>query len=203
MPDRRLTPTSYTLLGYLSITPMSGYDLATAIHRSVAQFWPVSKSQIYKELPRLEADGFITGIDVNQRLLPDKRIYETTITGLTEFDRWLAEDELPPMLSRLPELLKLFFGHRMGDNAIRSMLIAERASQTAANARLEAVIAHLDPEPAARHVRATARYGLITGRAYIEWVDETLADLDQEHPTTTPDVDLPEFIRAVPPRSET
>lgn len=203
MPDRRLTPTSYTLLGYLSITPMSGYDLATAIHRSVAQFWPVSKSQIYKELPRLEADGFVTGTDVNQRLLPDKRVYETTIAGLAEFDRWLAEDELPPMLSRLPELLKLFFGHRMDDNAIRSMLIAERASQTAANARFEAVIAHLDAEPGARYVRATARYGLITGRAYIEWVDETLADLDHEHPTTTPDVDLPEFIRAVPPRSET
>ena len=203
MPHRRLTPTSYTLLGYLSITPMSGYDLTTAIHRSVAQFWPVSKSQIYKELPRLEADGFITGTDVSQQLLPDKRVYETTIAGLAEFDRWLAEDDLPPMMARLPELLKLFFGHRMGDNAIRSMLVAERASQTAANARFEAVIAHLDAEPTARYVRATARYGLITGKAYIEWVDETLADLDHENPNTEPDVDLPEFIRAVPPRSET
>lgn len=203
MPDRRLTPTSYTLLGYLSMTSMSGYDLATAIHRSVAQFWPVSKSQVYKELPQLEADGFITGTDVSQRLVPDKRVYETTIAGLAEFDRWLADGDMPPMLTRLPELLKLFFGHRMDDKAIRSMLMAERASQLVANARFEAVIAHLDAEPSARYVRATARYGLITGNAYVEWVDETLADLDYEVASTTSDLDLLEFIRSVPPRSAT
>ncbi len=203
MPPRRLTPTSHTLLGYLAITPMSGYDLTTAVHRSVAQFWPISKSQIYKELPRLEADGFIAGTDVSQDLLPDKRVYETTAAGLAELDHWLADDELPPMLSRLPVLLKLFFGHRMGDEPIRSMLLAERGSETAAIARFEAVLAHLESVPAARYVRATARYGLITARANVEWVDETLAELDQEIPDSTADVDLLEFIRAVPRRPET
>lgn len=203
MSRRRLTPTSYALLGYLSITPMSGYDLTTAIHRSVAQFWPVSKSQIYKELPRLEADGLIAGTDVSQQLLPDKRVYEATVTGLAELDRWLAADELPPMLFRLPELLKLFFGHRMGDTAIRSMLLAEREAETVAIARFEAVLAHLEPVPTARYVRATARYGLISSKAYVEWVDETLADLDREIPDTAAEVDLPEFIRSVPPRPQT
>jgi len=183
-----------------SDTPMSGYDLTTAVHRSVAQFWPISKSQIYKELPRLEADGLIAGTDVSQDLLPDKRVYETTDAGLAEFDRWLADGELPPMLSRMPELLKLFFGDRMGDRAIRSMLVARRASETTAIARFEDVLAHLDAVPAARYVRATARYGLLAARAYVEWVDETLADLDRKLSASTPDVDLLEFIRAVPPR---
>ncbi len=203
MPHRRLTPTSYTLLGYLSITPMSGYDLTAAIHRSVAQFWPVSKSQIYKELPRLEADGLIAGTEVSQQLIPDKRIYATTSAGLAELDRWLAGDDLPPTLSRMPELLKLFFGHRMGDQAIRSMLLAERAAETAAVARFEAILAHLEAVPAARYVRATARYGLISSKAYIKWVDETLAELAREIPDTASDVDLLELIRAVPPRPAT
>ncbi|MEO1057937.1 MAG: PadR family transcriptional regulator [Actinomycetota bacterium] len=201
MLSRPLTPTSYTLLGYLSIAPMSGYDLATAIHGSVAQFWPVSKSQIYKELPQLEADGLISGTDVSQQRRPDKRVYDATTTGLAELDGWLAADDLPTGVARIPELLKLFFGHRMSHDALRSMLLAERAAQLDAVARFEVIIAHLDTEPAARYVRATARYGLLTGKAWIEWADETLADLDREPVDATPGRDLAEFIRAVPPRS--
>ncbi|MEM9516905.1 MAG: PadR family transcriptional regulator [Actinomycetota bacterium] len=203
MPSRQLTPTSYTLLGYLSITPMSGYDLATAIHGSVSQFWPVSKSQIYKELPQLEADGLVAGTDVSQERRPDKRVYNATTAGLAELDRWLANDDLPGAVARIPELLKLFFGHRMSHDALRSMLLVERAAQVAANERFETIIAHLDTEPAARYVRATARYGLLTGKAWIQWADETLADLDREPVDATPGRDLAEFIRAVPPRSTT
>ncbi|MEM8619750.1 MAG: PadR family transcriptional regulator [Actinomycetota bacterium] len=203
MPSRQLTPTSYTLLGYLSITPMSGYDLATAIHGSVAQFWPVSKSQIYKELPQLEADRLIVGTDVSQQLRPDKRVYDTTNAGLIELDRWLADDDLPPAVARIPELLKLFFGHRMSHEAIRSMLLTERAAQLEAMTRFEAVIDHLDSEPSARYVRATARYGLLAGEAWIRWADETLADLERDPIDATPGLDLAEFIRAVPPRTAT
>lgn len=178
--SRRLTPTSYALLGYLSMTPMSGYDLASAIRKSVDQFWPVSKSQIYKELPQLEAEALILGTAVAQDQYPDKRIYTITDTGVEALDGWLHDEKLPNAMARIPELLKLFFGHRMDDDAVRMMLLNYRRDRVSSVERLELLLAQLDAVPGTFYVRATARYGLLDARMVVEWIDETLAALD--HP---------------------
>ena len=59
-----LTTTSYAILGLLSIAPMSGYDLHQAVDRSIRHMWPISKSQVYAELARLEPLDLIAGTDV-------------------------------------------------------------------------------------------------------------------------------------------
>ena len=59
-----MTPTSRAILGLLSIVPMSGYDLAQAAERMVGRFWPVSKSQVYAELARLEPLGLVQGTEI-------------------------------------------------------------------------------------------------------------------------------------------
>ncbi|MDJ0769479.1 MAG: PadR family transcriptional regulator [Ilumatobacter sp.] len=201
MGTRRLSPTSYALLGYLSMTPMSGYDLTVAVRKSIDMFWQISKSQIYKELPLLEADALITGTDVAQDHYPDKRVYQLTPAGAAALDDWLANGELPPPVSKIPELLKLFFGHRMDDRDIRAMLLATRSDHVASVARLEELIAQLDDYPPARWVRATARYGLLEHRAVIEWVDETLLTLEaDDHPQPDDTADALDVIRRVPPR---
>ena len=201
MGSRRLSPTSYALLGYLSMTPMSGYDLTVAVRKSIDMFWQISKSQIYKELPLLEADGLITGTDVAQDHYPDKRVYELTPAGTAALDDWLANGELPAQVSKIPELLKLFFGHRMDDRDIRTMLLATRSDHAASVTRLEELIAQLDDYPPARWVRATARYGLLDHRAVIEWIDETLQTLEaDDHPRPSDPSDTLDVMRRVPPR---
>ena len=77
----KLTTSSHAVLGLLSIVPMSGYDLFQAVERSVGRFWPISKSQVYAELPRLESAGLIQGTDVHQERLPDKRVFRLTEAG--------------------------------------------------------------------------------------------------------------------------
>lgn len=201
MGSRRLSPTSYALLGYLSMTPMSGYDLTVAVRKSVDMFWQISKSQIYKELPLLEADGLVAGIDVAQDHYPDKRVYQLTPTGIATLDDWLANGALPAPVSKIPELLKLFFGHRMDDDDIRSMLIATRRDHVVSIARMEELVAQLDDYPPARWVRASARYGLLEHRAVVAWVDETLQMLEagDRRPPSDP-ADTLDVIRNVPPR---
>src|SRR5260370_871676 len=52
---------------------MSGYDLAQAAERSVGRFWPISKSQVYAELARLEPLGLVQGTEIAQDRRPDNR----------------------------------------------------------------------------------------------------------------------------------
>lgn len=207
MAARRLTPTSYALLGYLSMTPMSGYDLASAIRKSVDQFWPVSKSQIYKELPQLEADELIRGAAVAQEQYPDKRVYRVTEAGIDALDDWLHDGRLPNGVAKIPELLKLFFGHRMDVDAVRTMLLNSRRDRTDSIERLELLVAQLEGVPESFYVRATARYGILDSQMVVEWIDETLADLDERTARIDQAVGEPadsgatlDAIRNAPPR---
>jgi hypothetical protein len=45
----------HAILGILSFSPMTGYDLKKAFDRSVRHFWPVNQSQIYRTLAELDA----------------------------------------------------------------------------------------------------------------------------------------------------
>jgi DNA-binding PadR family transcriptional regulator len=201
MVARRLTPTSYAVLGYLSMTPMSGYDLTAAVRKSIDQFWQISKSQIYKELPLLEADGLVTARHVEQDRYPDKRIYEITGDGKIALDTWLNSSELPSAMSRIPELLKLFFGHRMDPASIRSMLGTSRQAHADSVARLETLIEQLDGVAGARYARAAARYGLLDARMVVTWIDETLETLDiAEDQVVADHTDALDVIRRIPPR---
>ena len=66
------------LLGLLTIEPMSGYDLGQAIRTSVGFFWNESYGQIYPNLKKLAAEGFVTAKTERQKGKPDKRIYSIT-----------------------------------------------------------------------------------------------------------------------------
>ena len=84
-----MTPTSRAILGLLSIVPMSGYDLVQAADAAVGRFWPVSKSQVYAELARLEPLGLVRGTEIAQERRPDKRVFRLTGRGEEALDAWL------------------------------------------------------------------------------------------------------------------
>ena len=50
----------YALLGMLSLTSMSGYDLKKAIDLSVRHFWQENYAQIYPMLKQLTKEGLTT-----------------------------------------------------------------------------------------------------------------------------------------------
>ncbi|PKO14448.1 MAG: hypothetical protein CVU39_14435 [Chloroflexi bacterium HGW-Chloroflexi-10] len=100
---------AFTILGFLNLGEMTGYELKKAIDSSTQAFWHAELSQIYPTLKRLEQKGWASVQTIPQNGKPDKKLYAITGNGQQVLMDWLREplDETPAVKS--PILLKLFF----------------------------------------------------------------------------------------------
>jgi len=171
----------HAVLGFLSIAPMSGYDLRKHMEESVAHFWPADQAQIYRTLGHLAADGLVDVRTIPQEGKPDRREHSITDAGLTELDSWLAAPvEYVP--SREVFLVRLFFVGRLGTDRVRAVLEerAEEAQELAAvleqtgEAARQAVA---NPDLETRLRLATLANGLVHARAELAWAEDLLAEL--------------------------
>ncbi len=88
MSRRQLSPTSFAILGLLSIQPFTTYELAQQMDRTVSWFWPRAASMIYEEPKKLVAEGLAT----SQVTFTGKRrstVYEITDAGRASLRDWL------------------------------------------------------------------------------------------------------------------
>jgi PadR family transcriptional regulator AphA len=95
----------YTLLGFLSYGPKTGYDLLKMFFEPLRP----SQSQIYRKLNILNEEGLIEFERVEQEKLPYKNVFSITDKGVAELKNWLKK---PPefVVPRETLLLKLWFG---------------------------------------------------------------------------------------------
>src|SRR5437763_860125 len=105
----KLEPTSVTwaILGLLALGPRSGYEVKGVVDRSIRHFWAASYGQIYPELRRLEAAGWIAG-EHAPRGGRARRVYHITAAGREALRGWLHGTETRIEL-RDESLLRLFF----------------------------------------------------------------------------------------------
>jgi PadR family transcriptional regulator AphA len=159
-------------LGLLSIAPMSGYVLFQAVDRSVSRFWPISKSQVYAELARLEPLGLIEGTDVPQERLPDKRVFRLTEAGEQALDAWLGNGEVEDVQFRIPFLLKALFGHRRPpqDTVKLLQVVGDEAADEAR--RYSDFAELLGSAPEAAYARVAVLFGLRMAEAIAAWAEE-------------------------------
>ncbi len=101
------TAVTWAVLGLLDQRARSGYDLKTAVDRTIRHFWAASYGQIYPELKQLEAAGWIRGAAAD-RGGRARRVYELTPSGRAALDGWLHGTETRVEL-RDESLLRLFF----------------------------------------------------------------------------------------------
>jgi DNA-binding PadR family transcriptional regulator len=73
----------------------SGYQLAKRFDVSVANFWSATPQQLYRELDRLDADGFVQARLVRQQRRPDKRVFTLTEAGRAELDSFTGTPARP------------------------------------------------------------------------------------------------------------
>lgn len=172
----------HSILGLLSIQPMSGYDLKKVIDESVGHFWTADQSQIYRTLSDLVDGGLASRRTIVQEGKPNLHLHSVTESGLAELDRWLAS---PPTTqpAREPFLARLFFADRMPVAQIRELLERRRQEVNEFLAGLEAIPVPPDPTDLGQVLRlATLDYGMTQARAELEWLDATEARLDRiEH----------------------
>jgi DNA-binding PadR family transcriptional regulator len=168
------------LLGLLEIEPMSGYDLGLNIRASVGHIWNESYGQIYPNLKRLAAEGFVTAKTERQKGKPDRRIYSVTKKGQERLAKWLAV-EPQPEIARNELLLKVFFGAQVPAEVLIGFVerMVEREGAVLKElTRLEhEEIAQSQHYPGAPYWKMAARFGQMELKAHLRWAEETLDEL--------------------------
>ena len=180
MSRARLTPSSFAILGLLTLGPGSGYELGSLAERTVQMFWPVTRPHIYSELSKLEHLGHVTSMEVEQRGAPDKRVYSVTERGERRLDAWPRDPDPEVQRARHPLLIKLFFADRLEPDAIRPLLASYRAGLEARRSTYAALAAGVMPGQQwtdNRYVRWTALFGQRRMEADLAWLDEVEAVL--------------------------
>src|SRR5256714_5669309 len=104
---RKLTPTSYAILGLLALRPWSAYELTKQVRRSLHFCWPRAETRLYQEPKNLLAHGLVKATTtVNGRR--SRTEYAITAKGRKALRAWLGEPSAPPRLES-EALLRLFF----------------------------------------------------------------------------------------------
>ena len=112
------------ILGFLTIRPLSGYDIKRYFDASVRHFWSADQAAIYRALADLEADSLVGHERVEQQTRPDRKVFHITEAGTEVLDAWLRLPA-PPVVRREPLLLKLFFASRLTPPEFDGILGAE------------------------------------------------------------------------------
>lgn len=182
----KLPTTSYAVLGLLAFRPMSGYELARFVSGSIAHFWPISKSQVYGELTRLEEIGHLAGTAVSQERRPDKRTFEVTRAGQAALDSWLDTPAPLDERNRIPMLVKVFFADRMAPARLTELLEQARSRAESERDEYDGIVAALAAHPALAQQRATALYGLRHAEATLGWLEEVGAEPGAQRAVSPP-----------------
>ena len=95
----------YAIMSLLERGDASGYELMKTFDQSVAAFWHATHPQIYRELARLEKQGWVSHKRVIQSGRPNKKVFALSKAGRAELIRWLQEPSLPaPQVNDLSTL---------------------------------------------------------------------------------------------------
>ena len=110
------------ILGYLSMKPLSGYDIKKLFDMSAAYFWPADQTQIYKSLKKLESYGMIEVSGYEQNAGPSKRLYAITDKGREELRLWLNDSKISDFISRKVFMMKLFLSGTLSQAELLSFI---------------------------------------------------------------------------------
>ena len=112
----------HVILGLLSRSSMSGYDITNEFHTTVSEFWTASHSQIYPELKKLTVEGLVTyEIQITGEVL-EKKVYSITSQGKQEFLSWLKKDVPIEPTPKSVFRLKVFFSDQLSNERRKYLL---------------------------------------------------------------------------------
>ncbi|MBW4469698.1 MAG: PadR family transcriptional regulator [Stenomitos rutilans HA7619-LM2] len=175
---------THAILALLVNCPQSGYDLTKNFEESVGCFWKATHQQIYRELAKLEAQGWVQPTTVLQEGRPDKKVYGITELGQQKLATWVAAP-CDTMAIKEELLVKVFVGALVSTPVIQQQLLQHRqihTHQLAHYRQIEAVefqnFHALTLESKLQYL--VLRRGIRYETDWIGWCDEALALLHEE-----------------------
>jgi len=192
MSRRKLTTTSYAILGLLDIRPWATYELAGQMRRSLHWFWPRAESNLYAEPKRLAEAGLA---EASEEWNGDRKrtVYSITDRGRRELERWLGTAAASERFES-EACIRVSLGNRgTKEDLLRAIQrIEDDAAATLANyvrygreyARGEGLF------PQRIHVNALIASLLIAqARASGQWARWAKAEIERWEGTAMPDVE--------------
>lgn len=117
---KRLTPTSYAILGLLAIRPWSTYELTKLLGRSVQYVMPRTEANRYLEPKRLVEAGLATAEESTSGRRR-RTTYSITPAGRQALLAWLEVPARPTQLES-EALLKILFGNMASQETLRARI---------------------------------------------------------------------------------
>jgi DNA-binding PadR family transcriptional regulator len=173
---------SHALLATLSNGHYSGYDLSKQFAGSVGFFWQATQQQIYRELTKLEEQGYLSAEVVPQSGRPDKRMLTITAAGKDYLREWIrAPCSVSPLRDDL--LVKLFAGHVSDRSTLRQELEHHRSQHQASLAAYRQIESkHFQGselcEPIDQLRYLTLLNGLQFETGWLTWCEKAIAMLE-------------------------
>jgi len=163
----------------------SGYDLARRFDKSIGYFWHATHQQIYRELARMEAAGWIASFVPPDAGKTRKKHYRVLPAGRQELARWALEPTAPMDL-RDALTVKLRADAVLDEIDLVPELerhLALHAAQLAHYQRIEAQ--DFPPEKTLTRAQAIQhlilKRGMVYEQAQIDWGREMLGLLDTQN----------------------
>jgi DNA-binding PadR family transcriptional regulator len=175
-----LPTTAWAVLGLLSFgRELSGYELRKWADASIRFFYgSPAMSQIYRELRRLDARGYVTARPAPPDEPRRKRLYTITPAGLDALRAWLRDAPVEPPVLKHGVALRVWLGH-LSDPATLRRTVEEhrdRAAELAAEVAKARAVA--EDEPAWTYPAVIERWGERYWVAERDAAESLLADLD-------------------------
>lgn len=193
---RRLTTTSYAILGLLAIRPWSTYELTQQMRRNLHYLWPRAESNIYAEPKRLVQGGFAE-VRAQPHGKRPRTVYSITHEGRRALEQWLA---MPGGSSNLESeaLVKVMFATYGSKRSLLTTLQRFRDDAEGKRSELAAIFQEYlrgeDPFPERAHINVVA-YRLLWAYSQTEVAWASWA-LEQVHrwPDTKKSSSRPELM---------
>ncbi|MEX0790192.1 MAG: PadR family transcriptional regulator [Actinomycetota bacterium] len=164
-----INATAASLLGFLSDASMTGWELDAAVEGSIANFWNVTRSQVYRELRTLAGLGYVEAGDAGPR---DRRPYSITEAGRRAFSDWIVQDPGSPIV-RMPLLLTVFFGRHLPPDRLAEILEKEIEGGNEALRQFEVMQQAYGDDP---FVRQVLQFGIDYQKTLLSWLGSLSAD---------------------------
>ena len=176
-----LPPTAWAVLGLLSFgQELSGYGLKKWADSSLRFFyWSPAISQIYGELRRLEALGYVESRTTPQDDLRNKRLYRITDAGREALAEWAHDAPVEPPVLKHSVLLRVWLGHLTGPERLRDAVNQHIADTDVILTELRAAREIAETTPDWKYPAIVERWGERYYEAQRALAEELLAELDR------------------------
>ena len=179
---RKLTATSYAILGLLGVRSFSAYELTKQVRRSLHFCWPRAETRLYQE-PKNLLEHQLVKATTTANGRRSRTEYAITAKGRKALRAWLGEPSAPPRLES-EALLRLFFA----DHGTKEDLLATLAEleEQALALRRQAVeqgaeyLVGTAPFPERLHILAlVGRFTLDHTALVVDWARWARAEVER------------------------